>query len=1126
MKGMLSSRVRVARRFQRSVRIDLDRGDEALEGFVCPPSAGEALLRMAEQAARAGQGAFTWTGPYGCGKSSLAVALAALLGPVRRREAARSAFGPKVARGIERRLDPQAKGWAVLPVVGSRSDPARAIADALATVDPLSRRCKPGAAIDELLLVAARRARAGLLVVIDEMGKFLEGVAAGSGADIYFFQQLAEAASRSDGRLLVIGVLHQAFDDYASRLGREARDEWLKVQGRFTDIPINVSGEEQIEIVSRAISAPPCPEAGRELALRVAAVVRAQRPTTSARLGESLAACWPLHPTVASLIGPLSRRRFGQNQRSVFGFLNSAEPFGFQDYLSNQPAAAPVPYELPRLWDYLRVNLEPAILSSPDGRRWSLAIDALERCEARGGVKDHQDILKSVALIELLKERSGLVASREALAATLPGISDRRLATCLADLEGWSVLLFRRHAGAFGLYAGSDFDIERAVADARTRLPGVDIGRLRGLANLQPVVAKRHYHETGALRWFDVDIAALAEGVDRVRRFHPEHGATGLFLLLVGTEAETDRQAKRLWLEAAGLACDWPVAVGWTRDSFLIRELAGEWLALSLVRAERAEMQGDEVARREVDARIAGLAAEVEDRLANALDRADWVWRGRGLEDQALRSLNAIASLLADRRYPQRPRVNNELLNRLKPSSNAIAAQKELLKAMVERPGDERLGIEGFPASGGLYDSLLHATGLHGPSSNGGFGFRAPPDRPHRLSPLWEAADGLFDQGGAEGADLGALLARWRSPPYGLRDGLFAVLAVAYLMTRLGSTAVYLDGAFQPRLSSLFVDRLTQDPSSVRLRRVVGSDQGSRLLEQLSAAVARHGVDTGAANPFEVARALVSFVMALPAWTLRTTRLATAAASVRDLAKSASDPNKFVLDDLPAALAAVEPSGGAASDLAGTVGNGLDELVAAYPRMLRELEATTMRELRCDGAEPSELSARASAVVGLTGNYRLDAFATRLAGYGGGAQDIEGLVSLAANKPPKDWVDRDVDAARVELAALAQEFVRAEALAHVKGREDGRVRMSIFISDPARPSPLKPDFDVGTAQRREAATLADGMARLIADAGAPRNVALAALAELGARLVEGGDEAVVAFEPVVRPAARRKGRRS
>ena len=100
------------------------------------------------------------------------------------------------------------------------------------------------------------------------------------------------------------------------------------------------------------------------IASRVADLTRGQAAS------DILEGCWPLHPVVACLLGPISRRRFGQNQRSIFGFLNSTEPRGFQDFLRN--ANENELYTLELLWDYLRSNLEPSIMASPTvtGGRW------------------------------------------------------------------------------------------------------------------------------------------------------------------------------------------------------------------------------------------------------------------------------------------------------------------------------------------------------------------------------------------------------------------------------------------------------------------------------------------------------------------------------------------------------------------------------------------------------------------------------------------------------------------------------------------------------------------------------------------------------------------------------------
>src|SRR5690606_30331611 len=102
-------------------------------------------------------------------------------------------------------------------------------------------------------------------------------------------------------------------------------DEWTKIHGRFVDLPVNIGSEEQITILSQAIKGEP--DGGDHLpaASAVARSISSGRADATAALTGLLASCWPLHPATAALLGPISRRRFGQNQRSIFGFLNSAE---------------------------------------------------------------------------------------------------------------------------------------------------------------------------------------------------------------------------------------------------------------------------------------------------------------------------------------------------------------------------------------------------------------------------------------------------------------------------------------------------------------------------------------------------------------------------------------------------------------------------------------------------------------------------------------------------------------------------------------------------------------------------------------------------------------------------------
>jgi hypothetical protein len=182
--------------------------------------------------------------------------------------------------------------------------------------------------------------------------------------------------------------------------------------------------------------------------------------------------------------------------------------------------------------------------------------------------------------------------------------------------------------------------------------------------------------------------------------------------------------------------------------------------------------------------------------------------------------------------------------------------------------------------------------------------------------------------------------------------------------------------------------------------------------------------------------------------------------------------------------------------------SGLEQLAGLYPTMLTGLRELLVKELRLSDREGVEgMRRRAKAVMGVTGNFRLDAFAARLSTFDDSREAIEGIASLAANRPPRDWVDRDVDAARVELAALAREFLRAEGLAHVQGRGDGRFAFALYMSDPTRGGLVAPEVSIDADELERARELAASL-RAVVGRNVSREVALAAAVELAAALAE------------------------
>ncbi|RUW04386.1 ATP-binding protein, partial [Mesorhizobium sp. M1A.F.Ca.IN.020.03.1.1] len=286
----LADIVKVERRFALSARIDTDlNGTPPLTGYVLQASVRKSLMAMLTGIAEGSQYAFTWTGPYGGGKSCAALLVANLVaGNKKQRALAEGIVGPELVEDFSSAFPGRGRVWDVLALTGRRTSLTGALAEAAAAQFDwpqvtLDRARDERVLIDEL--EAHARNKGGLLIVIDELGKFLEH-ATGSAGDVHILQDLAERAARSNGRLVVVGILHQSFEQYANRLSRIARNEWAKVQGRYQNVPFVAQADEVAALIARAIGSDHAPVTAKAIAARTAEAISHRRPVDVAGLTE------------------------------------------------------------------------------------------------------------------------------------------------------------------------------------------------------------------------------------------------------------------------------------------------------------------------------------------------------------------------------------------------------------------------------------------------------------------------------------------------------------------------------------------------------------------------------------------------------------------------------------------------------------------------------------------------------------------------------------------------------------------------------------------------------------------------------------------------------------------------
>ena len=1100
----LSDFVQISRQYQRSIRVDADIGRaDALSGYICHATATAVIDGMCKQLADTNQRCFTWTGPFGGGKSSLAVALASSLHSDKTlRAKARQVLRLDSKPAFDKAF-PVQKGWLIVPAVGRRSSVVAELHVALrrAQGKTIDGRSKPSAQslIADLLEEAKSRPRDGALVIIDEMGKFLEASALGSGDDVYFFQELAEAAARSEGRLVVVGVLHQSFAQYSARLGIDTRDDWAKIQGRYLDMPFVAASDEVVELIGRAIEVSVTPPWMRDASKLIADAIRSRRPAVGKEFAQALEACWPLHPAMAALLGPISKRQFGQNERSTFGFLSSVEPHGFRSYLNSTLRDDASWYRPSDYWDYLRSNLEPAILASPDGHRWSQAVEAVERAEAKTGDALLVSMIKNIAVIDMFRNGSGLAADAAVISALFYDRTQDELDAALKKLADLKVAIYKSYTGAWSVFEGSDFDIDAAIAQTLAASPGIDYARLAQLMGLHPVVAKRHYHETGSMRWMELSLCSIEQAETIAGNFQPKRGEFGMFILALPSKGMKPRDA-RLRAQACSQLRPWPVMVGIPENQARIAELSAELVALEQVK-DRHELSGDAVARREVYARLSATRADLEDQLQAAVSLAKW-HDGTDHVIEPGSKLSPVASSLAEELFRDSPPVWSELVNRDSVSSNSVKARRDLLHAMINAEGQEALGFEGFPAERGLYETLLKSTGLHRQDASGAWRCMPPNGQfAEGFKNLWDATRALFSDADAR---VGAheVYALWSAPPFGMKLGIQPVIFTAFLLAHKANVAVYKDGMFVPRLTDFDIDECLQDPDRFSLRWVAIDEDKNRILEGISKLLAEIGENAGAADPLEAARGLVAMVFNLPEWTRRTSRLGKTAREMRDMLLKASDPHKVLFVDLTSLLGAADGKAYVKALRA-----PLQELAGAYGKMLSEVEAKMLAALDASRDDLEALRERAKSVTGISGDFQMDGFTTRLTNYDGSLASLEGLLSMAAERPPRDWVDRHIDGAILELAKFARRFRESEAFAGVQGRTAHSEAIAVVIGTGSDTKTISRSFAIPDRHRKTVEIKADEVAAMLEGQGLGTDVLLAILAKAGMKLASIDKEA-------------------
>ena len=1061
----LSDHIRIRPRFARSANLERDSGrSEPLKGYVVTARALEAVERILTVAStqQAGE-AWSLTGPYGSGKSSLALLLDALLGPDgATRDAAialAEAANPDMAdlawvahdnhgtqeSGFHRGLVTAAREplnhtvlralhGAVLAAFGRIPSPRRfpavgalkaALSDA-SSEDPRRTGPSPAALVEVARCLANDKP---LFLVIDEFGKNLEAIADSNEGDPYLLQQLAEAGQGSGLPIFLMTLQHLSFEDYLSHTEGPQRREWAKVQGRFETVAYVESASQTRAFIGTVF------QADREIRARIDRWTRQQ--TAKMRLlgiselsdPEVVASCYPLHPLAAAVLPELCNR-YGQHERTLFSFLTSADPASAASFLNvnGLPPKGKLPsLGLAGVYDYFVASGTMAGVPVDQGRWTEIATRLRDAPNLTGA---QRRLAKAIAILNLVSTTGVVRASKRLLAEVEPHATD-----LLPELEAAGIVTYRDSSDEYRIWQGTDVDISRLLASARREMQQrslVDI--LSEIDDAKPVVAARHSAEHDLLRVFTRRYVAGGELVEPLDPFSDYDGEV---LLVVGP-GELPRLAKSS--KAAK-----PVVAAIPEDVTALDEAARELAAVKSVLDDPAVGE-DWVARQEVSERLAQAQMHLDRAIVATFGTARCQWKllaQSGDVDLAGGRGSAALSNACGLVYGSTPSVANEILNRTAVTSQGAKARRILLEGMIERGDTEHLGLDGYGPEVAMYRAFLVRTGLHSfDPQRSRWTFRQPTDE--ELQGAWGLVEGEFERATKRRVNLRDIYASLLSPPVGMKPGVIPVFVTAALLVRSEDIAIYEHGTFVPVFTPELSERMVRNPGHFEVKHFANTT-GARL-QVVEAIAERMGAKPGfgrvrVANVLAVVSQLVARVRRLDNFTRRTTSLDAATVKAREALFSAVEPDELLFQSLPEALGLPEvPAAAKEYPASGTYANRLvgamDELAGCADELLEQL----FQDLLDASGETSRqaISGYAKSLEDEVLDPAVRAFALTLGNdtVEADADWMGAIATVAAGKAPSEWTDGDRAHFRHVLARRVQSFLRLVAL-HVEQRADG-----------------------------------------------------------------------------------------
>lgn len=825
----------------------------------------------------AGVHSFNIVGSYGTGKSSFLWALEQHLN------------GKHDFFSNEFPIFGHLDGFEFFPLIGDYASLMEAFADKLGINDENITSKEILRMLDKHY-TQLKEANKGMLVVVDEFGKFLEYASQNNPEkELYFIQLFAEYVNDPSKDILFVTALHQNFNAYAVELSKHQQYEWDKVKGRLKEITFNEPVEQLLYLASERLQQLELNKEVEHFDELFRVIVESKCIQHTQLVNPEFARSLLPFDLLSAMVLTKALQEYGQNERSLFSFIESNDYLSIRDF---DRGKSPY-YTLGSVYDYLLHDYYSYLTTrhNPHFNQWLDIRDAIERAEGilTENVEGAVRIIKAIGLLNLFVPGSATIDFDFVKSYARYALNIGQPEEIITALENHKIILYAGYARKYRIFKGTDVDIAAAIRDAEVPAKVDVVSYLNEYFDLYPLQAKEYFYEKGTSRFFVFKLTD-APWIDM-----QEIEGDGIINLIFSdtlTEAE---------LQKVSADCKEAVLFCYYKNTKTIREL----LTLILkIEVAKGAYFNDKVAVKEFEEQIFYYKQELNSYVKDSLFRNDpnllWYYRGERVVLDGHKALNRLLSRIAVEVYPDTPVFRNESVNKSRLSSQMSLARKVFLKMMVNNPGIADFGIEKFPPEKSIYRSLMSKPGIH-IAEAGRYRFSAPTEP--TFWGLWEYGLEFIDYSKLQRTKITVLIEQLKRRPWGMKQGFIDLWIPVFLYLNRDRFALFDEYGYIARIDAEILDLISKRPSNFEIK---GFDISGARLELFNCYRALRDLDeTDRADSgtfIELIRPYLAIYRNLNVYAKKTNRISKKAKALREAIAKSTEPEKTFFEDIPEAL--------------------------------------------------------------------------------------------------------------------------------------------------------------------------------------------------------------------------------